>query len=176
MFSFKYFQLWFLESVLNESFCIHVISLKKFFINDSSFSRISHKFLLVDSPPSLQWRHNEQDSVPNHQRLDCLLNLLFRRRSKTTSKLPVAGLCEGNSPVIGEFPAQRASYAENASIGWRHHAWRLYELRMSQHNTHVHFRTHDKSKHVTDVSISPIKIWNGDCQRICLQNIHLHSW
>ena len=32
-----------------------------------------------------------------------------RRRSKKTSKLRVAGLYEGNSPVIGEFPAQRAS-------------------------------------------------------------------
>ena len=26
----------------------------------------------------------------------------------------------GNSPVTGEFPAQRASNAENASIWWRH--------------------------------------------------------
>ena len=31
-----------------------------------------------------------------------------RRRSKKTSKLRVTGLCEGNSPVTGEFPAQRA--------------------------------------------------------------------
>ena len=28
----------------------------------------------------------------------------------------VTGLCEGNSPVTGEFPAQRASNAENISI------------------------------------------------------------
>ena len=35
-----------------------------------------------------------------------------RRRSKKTSKLRVTGLCEGNSPVIGEFPAQKASNAE----------------------------------------------------------------
>ena len=28
----------------------------------------------------------------------------------------VTGLCEGNSPVTGEFPAQRASNAENVSI------------------------------------------------------------
>ena len=27
----------------------------------------------------------------------------------------------GNSPVTGEFPAQRASYAENISTWWRHH-------------------------------------------------------
>ena len=29
--------------------------------------------------------------------------------------------CAGNSPVTGEFPAQRASNAENVSIRWRHH-------------------------------------------------------
>ena len=29
--------------------------------------------------------------------------------------------CAGNSPVTGEFPAQRASNAENVSIWWRHH-------------------------------------------------------
>ena len=40
---------------------------------------------------------------------------------KKTSKLRVTGLCEGNSPVAGEFPAQRASNAENVSIRWRHH-------------------------------------------------------
>ena len=44
-----------------------------------------------------------------------------RHRSKKTSKLRVTGLCEGNSPVTGEFPAQRASNAENVSIWWRHH-------------------------------------------------------
>ena len=44
---------------------------------------------------------------------DCLLNRLFRRRSKKTSKLRVTGLCAGNSPVTGEFPAQMVSNAEN---------------------------------------------------------------
>ena len=47
---------------------------------------------------SLLWRHNEHDSVSNHQPHDCLLNRLFRRRSKKTSKLRVTGLCVGNSP------------------------------------------------------------------------------
>ena len=70
---------------------------------------------------SLQWRHNEHDSVSNHQRLDCLLNCLFWPRSKKTSKLRVTGLCGWNSPVTGEFHAQRASNAENVSIWWRHH-------------------------------------------------------
>ena len=70
---------------------------------------------------ALQWRHSGHDCISNHRRLDCLFNRLFRRRSKKTSKSRVAGLCEGNSPVTGEFPAQRASNAENASNWWRHH-------------------------------------------------------
>ena len=70
----------------------------------------------------LQWRHSERDGVSNHQPPDCLLNRLFRRRSKKTSKLRVTSLCAGNSPVIGEFPAQRASNSENISVWWRHHA------------------------------------------------------
>ena len=70
---------------------------------------------------TLQWRHNEHDGVSNYQPRDCLLNRLFRRRSKKTSKLRVTGLFAGNSPVTGAFPAQRASNAENVSIWWRHH-------------------------------------------------------
>ena len=48
---------------------------------------------------TLQWRHNVCDGVSKHQPHDCLLNRLFWRRSKKTSKLRVNGLCEGNSPV-----------------------------------------------------------------------------
>ena len=70
---------------------------------------------------TLQWCHNGCDSVSNHQPHNCLLNRLFRRRSKKTSKLRVTGLCAGNSPVTGEFPAQMTSNAENVSIWWRHH-------------------------------------------------------
>ena len=42
--------------------------------------------------------HNDHDSVSNRQPHGCLLNRLFRRRSKITSKLRVTGLCVGNSP------------------------------------------------------------------------------
>ena len=75
---------------------------------------------------SLRWRNNERDSVSNHQSHYCLLNRLFRRRSKKSSKLRVTGLCVGNLPGTGEFPAQMASYAENVSIWWRHHVWYLF--------------------------------------------------
>ena len=56
---------------------------------------------------TLQWRHNERDGVSNHQPRDCLLNRLFSRRSKKTSKVRVTGLCAENSPVSGEFPAHK---------------------------------------------------------------------
>ena len=75
----------------------------------------------INMSASLRWRHNDRDSVSNHQPHNCLLNRLFRRRPKKTSKLPVTGLCAGNSSGTGEFPAQMASNAENISIWWRHH-------------------------------------------------------
>ena len=77
----------------------------------------------VDRQRALLWRRNERDGVSNHQRFDCQLSRLFRRRSKKTSKLSVTGLCAGNSPVTGELPTQRDSNAENVSIWWRHHTW-----------------------------------------------------
>ena len=47
---------------------------------------------------TLHWRHNDHDSVSNHQPHSCLLSRLFRRSSKKTSKLRVTGLCVENSP------------------------------------------------------------------------------
>ena len=53
---------------------------------------------------TLQWRHNERDGISHHQPHGCLLNRLFRYRSKKSSKLRVTGLCAENSPVTGESP------------------------------------------------------------------------
>ena len=76
----------------------------------------------------LLWRHNGCYSVSNHQPHDCFLNRLFSRISKKTSKLRDTG--------TGEFPAQRASNAENVSIWWRHHEFRRLsrEITISLHN------------------------------------------
>ena len=51
-----------------------------------------------ENAQALIWRHNEHDSVSNHQPHGCLLSRLFRHKSKKTSKLRVTGLCVGNSP------------------------------------------------------------------------------
>ena len=61
---------------------------------------------------SLEWCHNVQDCVSNQQPHDCLLDRLFWCISTKISKLRLTGLCVGNSPVNGEFPAQRAINAD----------------------------------------------------------------
>ena len=66
----------------------------------------------------LQWCHNERDSISNHRRLDCLLNGSFRRRSKETSKLHVAGLCEGNSPVTQRVILSITNYYITRKVCW----------------------------------------------------------
>ena len=76
---------------------------------------------IMSCPLSIIWPHNERHGISNHRRLDCLLNRLFRRALEKTSRLRVTGLCEGNPPVTGGFPSQRASDTENISIWWRHH-------------------------------------------------------
>ena len=89
----------------------------------------------MPSTQPLQWRRNGRYSVSNHQPYDCLLNRLYRRRSKKTSKLRVTGVCVGNSPGTGEFPAQMANNAENVSIWWRHHVnYTLWYLPVHQYN------------------------------------------
>ena len=93
---------------------------------------------------ALQWRHNEGDGISNHRRFHCLLNCWFRRRSKKTSKPRVTGLCEGNSSVTGEFPAQKGSNAENTSNWWHHHeiTRRLHDLMSLKRSIYVyHFCT-----------------------------------
>ena len=66
---------------------------------------------------ALQWRHNERDGVSNHRSSVC------SGADQRKHQFRVTGLCEGNLPVTGGFPSQRASDAENVSIWWRHHGF-----------------------------------------------------
>ena len=74
--------------------------------NVDSFVMLFFSLLSIHTDP-LQWRHNERDGVLNRQPQHCLLNRLFRHRSKKTYKHRVTGLCPRNWPVTGEFPSQR---------------------------------------------------------------------
>ena len=73
------------------------------------------------------WRHNERDGLSNHQPHDCLLNRLFRRRSKKTPKPHVTGL------YAGIHRWQMASNAENVSIWWRHHVENILLKKEASH-------------------------------------------
>ena len=48
---------------------------------------------------TLQWRHNKRDGVSNHRCRGCLLNSLFRRRSKKTLKLVLWGESTGDRRI-----------------------------------------------------------------------------
>ena len=63
--------------------------LERFCHNQSSWQSVMPTFAFL-------WRHNGRNDVSNHQPHDCLLNRLFGRRSKKTSKLRVTGLCTWN--------------------------------------------------------------------------------
>ena len=119
---------------------------------------------------TLQWRHNDHDCVSNHQPDGCLLNRLSRPRSKETSKLRVTGLCVGNSPGTGKFPAHMASYAENVSIWWRHHDTKCrvsYITEVMVSHIHVHVMIHWICVIKNDMEKCHIKTkWDTSCEGI----------
>ena len=94
-------------------------------------------------------------------------SVLFRRRSKKTSALRVTGQCEGNSPVTGEYPTQRASNAENVSIWWGHHDssrddtmhhgfWVYYSVSINENNEALEQTWYLKVCTMTHVCISDL--------------------
>ena len=124
-----------LTSNKNESFALLAIVRE---IHRSSVDT-SHQGLVTWKAFPLQWHHNEHDGVSTHQPYGCLLNRLFRRRSKNTPKLRVTGLFEGNSTVT-KFPAQVASNAKNVSIWWR--LMKHFNVVISSSAIHTHNGPH----------------------------------
>ena len=70
---------------------VYIVSIRNVYIKYIHLNNIFRK--------TLQLRNNERDGVSNHQHLDCLLNRLFRRTSKKSSKLRFTGLCERWIPL-----------------------------------------------------------------------------
>ena len=61
----------------------------------------------------------------------------IKENIKAPRHWPLWGEFTGDSPVTGEFPAQRASNAENVSIWWRHHEQGLSELGNADKNSTI---------------------------------------
>ena len=146
----KQFRYGFICSFVCSFFGVGIVHILNIWYIDKQYARPVHfasihasarYFCPEDSGPNntLQWRHNGRGRVSNHQPHDCLLNRLFSRRPKKTSKLRVTGLCAGNSAGTGEFPAKISSNAENVSIWWRHHEIRL----TTDHHVTFTFSTED---------------------------------
>ena len=53
--------------------------------------------------------------------LTIIYSTVYSGADQRKSEFRVTGLYVGISPETGEFPAQRASDAENVPIWWRHH-------------------------------------------------------
>ena len=99
----------------------------------------------VEENTSLHWRHNDHDGVSNHQPHGCLFNHLFRRTSKKTSKLRVAGLSVGNSPgpvnSPHKGPVTRKMFPLDDVIMWRERdAWSYL---LTAPDEHVAFYKHN---------------------------------
>ena len=98
------FSLFFLRESLYWKYDIAAITTKRFHWSciHSLFIFMEQECAYLSSYGSIEftlhWRHNDYDGVSNRRPRGCLLNRLFRRRSKKTSKLRVTGLCAGNSP------------------------------------------------------------------------------
>ena len=83
------------------TFCYEIRVFGEMYLWKLLLAEIAYHLALNSRKPvvaSLRWRHNDHAGVSNHQPHGCLLNRLFRRRWKKTSKLRVTGLCAGNSP------------------------------------------------------------------------------
>ena len=90
---------------------------------------------------------------------DCLLNHLFRRGSKKTSKFRVTAFCAGNSLVTGEFPAQMASNEENVYISWRHNDLSLVDISYSSGPLFTQGRT-SQPKILGSLEAAKIRLWH----------------
>ena len=95
--------------------------------------------------------------------LTIVYSTVYSNEDKKTSKHRVTGLCTGNSPVTGEFPAQMASNTANVSFMWRHHGhdynhgvkWCLYKMQFRHRVTTIKQTTFIRSRKVR----RPVTYW-----------------
>ena len=100
-----------------------------------------------------------------------------KHRSKETSKFLVTGLCAGNSPVTGEFPAQRASNVENVSIWWRHHGW-WQQANITYNTTEFWIEEYGAHSPVVPQVLSHTCPWVpgfAGVRKICISNAGTHG-
>ena len=126
----------------------YVNSLQNFHSSQKSFTipegwLYNHCVLICMSPS--WWRHMSTIAspftckilgcfTPVHWPHDCLFKTMFRQTSKQHQSPALLALCEGNPPVTGGFPSQRASNAESISISWSHFNQEWSPIRIPPHD------------------------------------------
>ena len=83
----------------------HQILLPVQLISKTSFCKY---FSLTVDRTTLRWRHNERDSVSNHQPHDCLLNRLFKEIIKAPRHWPLCGEFTGDRWI--QWPVTRKMF------------------------------------------------------------------
>ena len=117
---------------------------------------------------TLRWRHDGRDSVSNHQPHDCLLNRLFRRRSKKTSKLRATSLCARNSPgpvnSPHKWPVTRKMFPFDDVIMKRDdYIW-------SSRAIHLWFHKYNVGTPYSDVTLASSRLKSPE-DRLCQQRV-----
>ena len=98
--------------------------------------------------------------------LTMVYSTVYLGADQKTSKLRATGLYEGNSPMTGEFPAQRASNAEKVFNWWRHHEICL--------KADIHTDVHDveEAQHLVDPGVVTCRLaagsWLAACEAVYL--------
>ena len=96
--------------------------------------------------------------------LTIVYSVVYYGVDKKKPYLHITGLCEGNPPATGEFPAQRAGGAENVSIWWRHHDEHWLHLKYIAKWTHFFFFAQHVLKTLAQLNTSsPLSVsahWN----------------
>ena len=153
--------------------------------------RVDRMWYLYSDKMTMSWTLCRENKVSSHYD-DVIMTMLASQitsltvvysivysgvNQKKTSKLRVTGLCAGNSPGTGEFPAQMASYAENVSIWWRHHdlehqgTW-WYKVHVHTHVYHheEHISIHEYSRYmnINLLSILQRSLWDINGLGFCL--------
>ena len=135
------------------------------FVTDNPDNRYDY-----DTLSSLQWSHNEHDGISNHWCLDCLLNRLFRHRSKKNIKAlrrwPLLGEFTGwgNSPATSEFTHEGPvmwkmfSFDDVITLQWRYND----HDGVSNHQPHgcfcsIVYSGADQRKHQSSASLALVR-------------------
>ena len=133
---------------------------------------VSNSFTIL----TLRWRHNERDSVSNHQPHGCLFNGLLRCRSKKTSKLRVTGLCVGNSPGPVNSPHKgtvtRKMFPFDDVIMKTHTTC----TKGAKRNTERVLTPFQYINHLVMCRIPSIKIRRSSDRRIFMRGNHILTW